>query len=292
MTIDRPHVIVSSMYNGEISAKYLIKNVFDEVDEFILTEAAITHSGISKPFYFYKHHLADFAPYRGKLTILQIDHFPEMPEGWDPYSGMPEKEKHAWFREFYQRNVVTEYLDINYKNKKYILFCSDADEILNKATMVQTIDRATVDYNVFDSPHYLEMDQFNYNFTWKIRDKWILAFVCNGNALRISMPTEIRIQSRDATDDYIIRDGGWHCSYFASLKDIVRKIESYAHRELDHPVVRAEGHIRKCIKEGKDIFGPISNKPYRGDTKFSKNDPSQLPKVLLEFHAEVLSVQT
>lgn len=291
MTAEKAHVIVSSMYNGDLSAKYLIGCVFAKADEIILIEAAETHSGSRKPFYFYKQHLSDFAPYRSKLTILQIDHFPEMPDGWEPYQGMPEEEKQSWFREFYQRNVVREYLQTKYSSKNYILFCCDADEIIDERTFDKTVAKATSNYNLFDKPHYLEMDQLYFNCNWRIQDKWRLAFVCNGNALQILMPNEIRIQSREATDDYIIRDGGWHCSYFASLKDIVRKIESYAHRCLDHPVVRDEGHIRKCIKEGKDIFGPLSNIPHRGDTTFLKNDPSQLPKVLLELHAEVLSVQ-
>ena len=292
MTVEKTHVIVSSMYNGDLSAKYLISCVFAKADEIILIEAAETHSGSRKPFYFYKQHLSDFAPYRGKLTILQIDHFPEMPDGWNPFSGMPDEEKRSWFREFYQRNVVREYLQTKYSSKNYILFCCDADEIINKRTFEGTVTKAASNYNLFDKPHYLEMDQLYFNCNWRIQDKWRLAFVCNGNALQISMPNEIRIKSREATDDYIIPDGGWHCSYFASLKDIVRKIESYAHRCLDRPVVRDEGHIRKCIKEGKDIFGPLSNKPFRGDTTFSKLDPSQLPKVLLELHAEVLSAQS
>lgn len=291
MTVEEPRVIVSSMYNGDLPAKYLIKCVFEKADEIILIEASETHSGTRKQYYFYKQHLSDFASYRGKLTILQIDHFPEMPDGWEPYRGMPEEEKQSWFREFYQRNVVREYLQNKYASKRYVLFCCDADEIIDKRTFEDTVARATSNYDIFDQPHYLEMDQFYFNFTWRIQDKWRLAFVCNGNALRISLPTDIRIQSREAIDDYIIRNGGWHCSYFASLKDIVRKIESYAHRCLDRPVIRDEGHIRKCIKEGKDIFGPLSNKPFRGDTTFSKFDPIQLPKVLLDLHTEVLSAQ-
>jgi hypothetical protein len=287
-----PRVILSLTYNGDISAKYLLRSVYEHVDEIVLVEARETYSGLEKDTMYHLKNRQEFMPYKSKLSILQIDPFPPMPERWEPYLGMPEEEKNAWFREFYQRNIVKEYLDSKYGDHPYILFCCDADEILNAATVRSIIDDAMHHFEKYDKPHYLEMQHFYFNFNWlKKNDHWRLAFICNSNAIINKSLTEIRIDAREATSEYIIPDGGWHCSFFASTKDIVRKIESYAHRSLDHPVVRDEAHINKCLKQGLDLFSPLHSKPYRGDTTLLKFDTAKLPDFLKAFQTEVLAAQ-
>lgn len=288
-----PALVLASPYNGDMSAKYLLQMAYDRVDEIVLVEAGETHSGIEKEFFYHVARRAQFLPYKSKLTILQIDRFPAMPTPWEPYVGMPEEEKQAWFREFYQRDIVKEYLQAKYGNRSYILICSDADEIISATALHSIRANANLNYKLYDEPHYLEMKHFYFNFGWlKKNDKWRLAFVCNHNALINSSLTDIRIRSREAKNEYIIRDGGWHCSFFASLKDIVRKLESYAHRSLDQPVVRGESHISKCLKQGLDIFGPLQSQPHRGDTTLIKFDTAVLPEALQAFHAEVIAAQS
>ncbi len=288
----RPLVILTSPYNGDMSAKYLLRSVYDKVDEVIFVEATHTHSGKQKDGLYHIKYRADILPYKSKLIILQIDMFPPMPKAWEPYLGMPEEEKESWYREFYQRNIVQEYLSSKYSNTPFVIFCCDADEIIDGSTMNTIIEDATNNFEKYNQPHYLEMDQFYFNFSWiQKNEKWRLAFICNHNALFKKSISDIRIDARDATAKYIIPNGGWHCSFFASLKDIVRKIESYAHRELDQPIIKGEGHVSRCLKEGLDIFIPLKSKPFRGDTTLLKFDPKTLPDILLDLHREVLAAQ-
>lgn len=288
----QPLVIVASPYNGDMSAKYLLRSVYDQVDEVIFMEARHTYSGKTKDCLYHVKYRADLLPFKSKLSILQIDMFPPMPEQWEPYLGMPEEEKNSWFREFYQRNIVHEYLGSKHGNKPYIIFCCDADEIINRSTMAAIIEDATINFEKYNKPHYLEMQHFYFNFNWIQRhEKWRLAFVCNHNALLKKSFSGIRIDSREATDEYIISEGGWHCSFFSSLKDIVRKIESYSHRALDQPIIKGESHISKCLREGIDIFIPLKSKPFRGDTTLLRFDPTTLPDILLAFQQEVLAAQ-
>jgi hypothetical protein len=288
----RPFVILASPYNGDMSAKYLLQSVYDHVDEIILVEAKQTYSGIEKEYFFHVKFRTELIPFKSKLSILEIDMFPPMPKQWEPYLGMPEEEKNSWFREFYQRNIVKEYIDSKYGDKQWIVFCCDADEIINGDTMQKLVEEATDDFEKFNKPHYLEMEHFYFNFNWLQRnEKWRLAFVCNSNSFLNKSFVNIRIDARDATGQYIIPDGGWHCSFFASLKDIVRKIESYSHRSLDQPIIKGESHISKCLREGLDIFIPLNSKPFRGDTSLLKFDSTKLPKFLWAFQAEVLAAQ-
>jgi len=289
-----PSIVVAASYNGDIAAEYLLQMVYEQVDEIVLVEAKETYSGIEKERFYHELQRTHLAPFKSKLTILQIDKFPKMPTVWEPYVGMPEEEKPAWFREFYQRDIAKEYLQSKYGNSPYILICCDADEIINDAVLKTIIENAKHDYSKFNNPHYLEMKHFYFNCGWlKKNDRWRLAFVCNHNALINKSLTSIRIESRQATSEYIIKNGGWHCSFFASLKDIVRKIESYSHRTLDQPIVRDESHISKCLKEGLDIFTPLkSQQPHRGDTTLVRFDIAVLPKTLLALHEEVVAAQS
>ena len=39
-----------------------------------------------------------------------------------------------------------------------------------------------------------------------------------------------------------------------SIEDIVRKIESFAHREFNKAEFKSREHVEMCIREGKDMY--------------------------------------
>ena len=72
----------------------------------------------------------------------------------------------------------------------------------------------------------------------------------------------------------IIEEGGWHFSFVMSNIDIKKKIESFAHNELNKSKFINILNIEKNINMRKDLFG----RPF----EFIKiNDEKQLPKYLL-----------
>ena len=65
------------------------------------------------------------------------------------------------------------------------------------------------------------------------------------------------LQSRviTAIDDSVeILHGGWHLSYFLSKEDIVRKVESFPHREYDLMEFKTHQHVEDCLQKGLDLY--------------------------------------
>jgi beta-1,4-mannosyl-glycoprotein beta-1,4-N-acetylglucosaminyltransferase len=52
-----------------------------------------------------------------------------------------------------------------------------------------------------------------------------------------------------------LADGGWHFSWMMTPEQMIKKIESYAHTEHDHPDIKSVESIRSAIQNGNDIFG-------------------------------------
>ena len=52
----------------------------------------------------------------------------------------------------------------------------------------------------------------------------------------------------------IIDNGGWHFSFIKSPEQIIKKIESFAHTELNLPKFKNKKRILKKIKDREDLF--------------------------------------
>ena len=52
----------------------------------------------------------------------------------------------------------------------------------------------------------------------------------------------------------------WHLTYFMSVDEIIKKVESFSHQEYNTKEILNPERLRELIKEGKDIFpGRIEN---------------------------------
>ena len=71
---------------------------------------------------------------------------------------------------------------------------------------------------------------------------------------------------------------GWHLSYFMSLPDMIRKVESFsAAAEVNMEAFKSEEHIRYCMKHHTDLFNRTADtwKPFFNNDEY---DISQLPE--------------
>lgn len=285
-----PHFVVSFSYNGDVTAKCLMEIIYEHVDEIVIIESVETFSGLQKNKMYHTANIRDFARFRNKLTILQIDSTPRMPMDWEPYLGMPEHEKPSWFREFYQRDLILDYLKPS--KKPFILYCCDADEIPNPVVL-EKIRTQTLPYAYFDKPVFLDMQIMCYNLNWYSPNaNWRLAFICNDRCLATATPSQIRIVGGSHPDAKVILDAGWHCTFFSSVADMIRKIESYSHLQLNQPIVKSATHIQKCLNEGIDMFSVLETNSFRGDTSLAAfHSFSSLPTPLRLLHHRVIALQ-
>lgn len=277
-------VICTFPYNGEPIVELQLEYLKDVVDEFVIVESRYTNSGIAKPeLYFDKFHSV-FANSTAKITQLVIDEFPEMPSDWPKTKGqeyMNGSSYDSWYRENYQRDYAANYIKDTYNNETspYIVIGVDADEIMCK----EYITELAKNYFALNDPVYLQMDMFYYNFQWSKKYKWYHPYVVND--IGFCKYTMSDMRTRMPKTKYM-KEAGWHASYFLSKKDLIRKLEGFAHRECDIKHRKTDEFLNKCLYEGLDISE-------RGDEEqlVSYSGYSQLPEELLKFQKKLMFLQ-
>jgi hypothetical protein len=78
--------------------------------------------------------------------------------------------------------------------------------------------------------------------------------------------------------------GGYHMSFFLTVDEIRRKIESFSHQEYNKEEFKTDEHIMKCISTGHDLFD-------RGPVDYEEWDYRQAPLPLQKFHEEIYQKQ-
>lgn len=240
-------VIDCICYNGEPVAEFRMQYLREYVDEFVLVEAAYTHSGTKKSCLYSERNREALLAACGdtKLTVLIIDAFPPPSEEWVEISASmpfikPGMNEH-WFRERYQRNFAFDYIS---QYEQFVVFVCDADEIPNR----NLVRHAKEQHDAFDTPIHLMMSMYLYNFTNVWPEAWHRAFVVNEKGFKRDA-TRVRIGQPNA----ICRDAGVHCTFFMSAPEIIRKLKSFAHGE--HGQDRDEYALRMQILAGEDLLG-------------------------------------
>ena len=106
---DKVKLIDTFTYNGDFVALWRVKHLFELVDEFIIAEAAFTHSGLKKStlFFLKPENVALFAPYMSKITYVIVQDCPPPPKYWkglmEGHMSGWEEEWEGFWRENYQK---------------------------------------------------------------------------------------------------------------------------------------------------------------------------------------------
>jgi beta-1,4-mannosyl-glycoprotein beta-1,4-N-acetylglucosaminyltransferase len=268
-------IVDSFSYNGEPVALFHVQYLYPVINEFIIVESWITHSGLRKPFLFFQqpHIASQFAPYMDKITYLIVDEVPPRPQDY-LMSFVPDDRDHdAFWRENYQRIIGQQYLQDRAADPsspisldKTIVMCVDSDEIFNR-NMLSTFrdlrlfpSSAEVASSSSSSPLFsnhqkfkFRLELFYYNFNWSSGTPWDLAFLTDLQSyllIKDFLGARVTIEPKD----YFVMSSGWHLSYFTSIDDIIRKIESMAHREYDLEEFKLREEVKRQVKEGKDLY--------------------------------------
>lgn len=269
-------------YNGEEVVELRIKYLYEVVDHFVIVESRYTHSGRLKPFLYFERNRDTFASYMAKITYLIIDVFPSPDPNWLESFGKQypdETLKRSWWRECYQRSYGHEYVKRTFAGTPFIISMCDADEI----PRVDVLADCRILYDkLSESPIYLEMAFFYYNFMWVKKMRWYYAFLLNDkyNAHECNF-----VRCRIPRENYI-PNGGWHFSYFFSKDNIRRKLVSFAHLECNQDQFKTEEFLERCLSHGIDIAD-------RGDAEdlVPNTNTEDLPTGWRELQAYLTHVQ-
>jgi len=224
-------------YNEEKMLDFRLNYYKDIVDYFVIVEATKTFSGLDKPLYF--NRIKDKYKDKFKDTIIHyiVDEFP------------PDIST-AWDREHYQRECIHKALlkIPKLRNDDWVQI-SDVDEISNRGKL--QIILTDKNYSSPDKIGYtLQFDLYTYNLTTKVNRYWYQPKLLRYGELKNKVIKEIRI-----TMPYpVLREFGWHFTYFFSPEKIKNKIESFSHQEYNKEEFTNKDHIEDCIKNRKSLF--------------------------------------
>jgi len=249
---DKNHLVIvdAIMYNGEPVVLVRLELLYPHVDRFYITESNMTHSGQDKPLYS-KVYKEQFTPYEDKIT-------------WLVYQDPPKYNltaKDTWDREHLQRGFAVERIKQDVKDgvlpQEFVILNTDADELPNPAIIQEFQPGNSLYKKVVKKPLYLEMTWLCYNAKWQKATNWTLGHTLPGKLMvsgdfTLQSYRDHKIQKR--LQRHVVPNAGWHLTYFLSVAEIKRKLESFAHQEYNKPRFKSPQHIENCIQKGKDLF--------------------------------------
>ena len=128
------------------------------------------------------------------------------------------------------------------------------------------------------------MTMFYYNLNWRHEENWTAAFVVNDILLKEHREFQ---KFRDQNGPVFgVFECGWHFSYFMSIKEMLRKLESFAHAEYNSSEFKNKEFIFDCLMNGKDLCK-------RHDVTIVQNkvDKKTYPKEFVELHRKTMEAQ-
>jgi beta-1,4-mannosyl-glycoprotein beta-1,4-N-acetylglucosaminyltransferase len=240
-----PKIIDCFTFYNEIDLlTYRLNILNDVVDYFVIVEATHTHTGKEKQL-FYQENKHLFEKFNHKIIHIIVDDFPHK------YPNIDFEKKEQWNNEKFQRNCISRGIDKLSLQSNDVITITDLDEIPNPKILEQIKNNdVIVDINI------IELDFYYYNLNSKMDHLWhhskILTFE-KYNELNITCD-KIRFYSCP-----IIKNAGWHLSYFGNEKFIKNKLENFSHQEFNKVEFTDEKLIEERIKNGNDLFDrPIS----------------------------------
>lgn len=221
-------VIDCCMVFNEIDMLELRLNTLDSVvDQFVIVEAGMTHSGKPKPMVIGDAlRSRSFAPFADKIA----------------YSFTGELHgANSWERERYQRGLIADVLGYVAQPGDLVIV-GDTDEIPRPEAVRQIPPQGA----------RLELDFYYYSLNWRVREGWSIGALPYGVE---DDPNRIRtLQGHD--DVPTINHAGWHLSYFLSPEKVVEKVDAFMHHaDVAKDMPRDPAWVAARMKAGQDLFG-------------------------------------
>ncbi|KAL9026788.1 MAG: hypothetical protein Q9196_004599 [Gyalolechia fulgens] len=236
----------------------------NEVDYFVILEADTTFTDTPKPL----HVQENWARYE-RFHSQMIHHV--LNQSGIEFDG-------TWARETFSRNAMFDQVmpfldDERAAGQGDVILVSDVDEVPRPDTLKALRNCA------FPRRLTLRSHFYYYGFQWLHRgDQWPhpQATFFEGPDHTVK-PQDLRGTNDPEAD---LWNAAWHCSYcFGRLQDIVEKVQSFSHSELNRPEFTDRARILQRVRHGIDMFD-------RGEEKFDRIDTNRdVPQYLLENRA-------
>lgn len=233
------------MFNGEFDMLEIRLNILNEhVDKFILCEAKETFSGKPKPLYYADYEGDRFDKWKDKIINITAPNI----DTTDPF-----------IRAGSQKDYIRKAL--KHCKPDDIIIYGDIDEIANPEVIRRQGKLRQLAYSYYLNNRSSEDWQGTNIFKYKnIKDL---------NVIR-------------ADHSVVIENGGWHFTNLMTHEELIRKIESYDHQEVNIPWVK-DG-LKARMDANVDFLGRTHD--WKGNEFKLWVDDKDLPKYLLDNRAK------
>ena len=263
-------------YNGEIAVEVRLEYLYEHVDKFYIIEGRYTHQGLRKDILYFEKYQNMFKPYLDKIVFYCMETYDA-----DAYekSGI---DAHAHAHE--QMRYAAQFI-LNNEEGPYIISVCDGDEIPS----ISHIESKMELYNRISNINYalmLNTTMFMYNLNWGYDAMWAYPYIINDIVFKQN-PDLVSYRGNVRHNNLL--NGGFHLAYFLSIPEIIRKLKSFDHRELNKEHLCDPKFIYTCITNGRQL---VSNEPgghsrvplvpYTGD---------RLPELFYKYHNKVIEGQ-
>jgi glycosyltransferase involved in cell wall biosynthesis len=100
-------------------------------------------------------------------------------------------------------------------------------------------------------PAVCQQHFFFYDLSHLKQEGWLGSIFSTMRSARSLGTQELRNRRGSITR---LSNAGWHLSYFGDADEIVKKIMSFSHQELNIPEFTNKKHINRCLSSGEDLF--------------------------------------
>jgi beta-1,4-mannosyl-glycoprotein beta-1,4-N-acetylglucosaminyltransferase len=220
--------------------KIRLEELKDVVDRFVLVEATLTHSGVSKPLYFERYRDI-YSDYADRITHHVVSDIPRLAR------------TSRWLREHHHRNAIAVALERAGCKSGDVVLVSDVDEIPSGRNLGEVLTLLEAhDLVVFEQIHYQ-------HYVNRAREhNWLGTVACRYDSLRdLGSVQDLRFgkpSTRRAGVDLRkpnierkyphLPNGGWHLSFLGGPDAVLYKRQSCAHTERDPTANRGLSYIR------------------------------------------------
>ena len=251
-----------TFYNEIDMLTYRLNVLNDIVDYFILVEAKQTFVGKPKPLFFDENKDL-FNKFSEKIIHIIVD----LP--FDS-NNININNRDQWKNEHFQRNCISQGLDKikDTLNDNDSIIISDVDEIPDSKTLFKIKNG-----NIKNDISILEQDFYYYNLNSKRNEYWY-----HSKIITYKKYTELNISCNDIRflQGTIVKNGGWHLSYFGSASFIQNKLKNFSHQEFNSNTFTDIDQIEEKINKQIDLFNRDKNNA-NSMTNISIDDNTYLP---------------
>lgn len=253
-----------------------LRELYDAVDKFVLVEATRTFQKQPKPLY-YAENKERYKEFNDKIIHVVVDRYPNFFSKW--------RVPKPWDYDNHQKEFILD--GLKEADDDDLIIVSDVDEIPLADKVREYKDQPGI--RVFEQ--YLSFYYMNNVCTYfngesekshSIKNKngygfWRGSIMLEKKLIKTIKKTRL-YRDQEGSHITVIKNGGWHMSYIGDVQHIIKKVESWAHKELNIPKYKSPENVLKAIKEGYSLFDPKTK------FKIEKLNETDLPfpKALVE----------